>query len=414
MLTIQGILGIFVFLLIAWALSENRKSIPWRILLAGLALQIILALLFLKIPIFKEFFLLLHKGVLALEQATRAGTSFVFGYIGGGSLPFKESYPGASFVLAFQALPLILVISALSALLFYWRILPMIVKGFSWVLEKTLGISGATGLGTAANIFIGMVEAPLLIKPYLKDLSRSEIFIVMTSGMATIAGTMMVIYASVLKNVIPDAMGHILTASIINAPGAILIASLMVPEGKASSNFNIDLKSEDRGPIDAITRGTMDGINLLLSIIAMLIVLVALVSLANQILSLIPDVYGAPLTLERILGVLLAPFTWLMGIPWEEAQNAASLLGSKVILNEFIAYINLSKLPAEALSEQSRIIMTYALCGFANLASLGIMIGGMGAMVPERKQEIISLGFKSILAGVLTTSITGTLVGLII
>jgi len=413
MTTVQAIFGVVLFLVLTWLISENRKRVPWRIVLGGISLQIILALLFLKVPVFQTIFLYLHKVVLALEKATRAGTSFVFGYAGGAPLPFPESFPGASFILAFQALPLVLVISAISALLFYWKILPQIVKGFSWVLQKTLGISGATGLGTAANVFVGMVEAPLLIKPYLKELTRSELFIVMTSGMATIAGTMMVIYASVLKDAIPDAMGHILTASIINAPGAIVIASLMVPETQDILQRSIELHSEASGPIDAITRGTMDGLQLLLGIIAMILVLVALVNLTNQILGLLPHIAGHPITLERIMGLFLAPFTWIMGIPWAEAQTAGALMGTKTVLNEFLSYMQMAKLPADALSEKSRIIMTYAMCGFANFGSLGIMIGGLGAMVPERRQEIISLGLKSILAGVITTSLTGTLIGIL-
>ncbi len=413
MTTVQAIFGVVLFLVLTWLISENRKRVPWRIVLGGISLQIILALLFLKVPVFQTIFLYLHKVVLALEKATRAGTSFVFGYAGGAPLPFPESFPGASFILAFQALPLVLVISAISALLFYWKILPRIVKGFSWVLQKTLGISGATGLGTAANVFVGMVEAPLLIKPYLKELTRSELFIVMTSGMATIAGTMMVIYASVLKDAIPDAMGHILTASIINAPGAIVIASLMVPETQDILQRSIELHSEASGPIDAITRGTMDGLQLLLGIIAMILVLVALVNLTNQILGLLPHIAGHPITLERIMGLFLAPFTWIMGIPWAEAQTAGALMGTKTVLNEFLSYMQMAKLPADALSEKSRIIMTYAMCGFANFGSLGIMIGGLGAMVPERRQEIISLGLKSILAGVITTSLTGTLIGIL-
>lgn len=407
---LHSLFGIAVFLGFAWLLSENRKQISPRILIAGLLLQFILALLLLKVPAFKEIFVVLQSVVGALETATRAGTSFVFGYLGGGPLPFEEKSPGSSFILAFQALPILLVMSALSALLFYLKVLPFIVRLFSSALRKTMGISGITGLGTAANIFMGMVESPLLIRPYLASATRSELFIIMTGGMATIAGTVMVLYASILGPVIPDALGHILTASVLNAPAAIIIASLLVPETQKEQVRELVLKHESGSAMDAITKGTMDGISLFLNIIAMLIVLVALVQLVNLGLGLLPDVADAPITLERIMGLLMAPVVWLMGIPWSEAQTAGSLMGTKVILNELLAYLQMAHLPEGSLSEHSRLILTYAMCGFANFGSLGIMIGGMGTMAPERKAEIVNLGLKSILAGVLATCLTATLV----
>ncbi|HEB75669.1 MAG TPA: nucleoside:proton symporter [Nitrospirae bacterium] len=410
---IQSFIGLFVLALIAWVLSENRRAVSWRAALYGILVQLVLAAVMLKVPLFREFFLLLNRLVSSLEEASRAGTSFVFGYLGGGPLPFDEKYPGASFILALQALPLVLVVSALSSLLFYWRILPVVVKAFSRVLEKTLNIGGALGLATASNIFVGMVESPLVVRPYLKEMSRSELFSVMVCGMATIAGTVMVLYASILKSVVPDAMGHILIASLISAPAAITVSRLMIPESGGRTAGELVPPQAARGSMDAITKGTLDGLELLLNIAAMLVVLVALVRLANLGLGLLPDIGGAPVTLQRLLGCLMAPVVWLMGVPWSEAGTAGALMGTKTILNEFIAYVDLANLPEGALSPRSRLIMTYALCGFANFGSLGIMIGGLGGIVPERKDEVVALGMKAIVGGTIATCMTGAVVGLL-
>ena len=356
----------------------------------------------------------LNDAILALEKATTAGTSFVFGYLGGGTSPFITQPGTSDFILAFRALPLILVISALSALLFYWRILPILVRGFAWALQKGMGIGGALGLGAAANIFVGMVESPLLIRPYLATMSRAEIFAIMTCGMATIAGTVMVLYAGILGSVMPDAMGHILTASLISAPAALLIARIMVPQDGEFTQGELSPPIQAVGAMDAITQGTLDGMKLFLNILALLVVLVALVHLANQIIGWLPAVYGEPLSLQRILGWIMSPVAWLIGIPWSEAATAGSLLGTKTILNELLAYLEMTRLPTSELSERSRLIMTYALCGFANLGSLGIMLGGLTAMVPERRTEIVGMGMKSILSGTLATCMTGAIVALIL
>ena len=409
----QNVLGLFLFTTFAWLISENRKGVRKKNVLIGLSIQFILALILIKAPLFKEFFLLLNQLVLALDKATTAGTSFVFGYVGGGTLPFDEKFPGSSFILAFRALPLLLVVSALSSLLFYWKVLPYIVKGFAWALQKTMNLGGAAGLGTAANIFVGMIEAPLFIKPYLKEMSRSELFTIMTSGMATIAGTMMVLYATIIGQVIPGALGHILVASIISAPAAVMVSRLMVPEEDKLTTGELFPPQQAKNSMDAITIGTTEGVKLLVNIVAMLIVLLALVSLVNQGLGMIPNLGGEAVTLQRILGLLMAPVVWLMGIPWSEAQTAGSLMGTKTILNEFLAYLEMANLPAESLSERSRLIMTYAMCGFANLGSLGIMIGGLGSMAPERRGEILSLGLKSIVSGTIATCLTGAIIGLL-
>jgi CNT family concentrative nucleoside transporter len=333
--------------------------------------------------------------------------------LGGSDLPFKELFPGASFILAFRALPLVLLMSALSALLFYWKILPIVVRAFSWALQKTMGLGGAEGLGVSANIFVGMVESPLFIRPYLKEMTRSEIFTLMTCGMATIAGTVMVLYASILSDRIPDVMGHILTASIISVPAAVTIAKIMVPETGELTTGKLTAPERASSSMDAITKGTLQGVELLINIIAMLVVLVALVYLANLILGFFPKIGGDPITLQRLLGIIMAPIVWLMGIPWNEAITAGGLMGTKTILNELLAYIDLSRLSADALSHRSQLIMTYAMCGFANPGSLGIMIGGMGTMAPGRRNEIVALGFRSIIAGTLATCMTGAVVGIL-
>ncbi|MSQ73546.1 MAG: nucleoside:proton symporter [Betaproteobacteria bacterium] len=413
-LVFQSALGFIALLVLAWALSENRRAVPWRVVISGVLLMVVMAVLLLKMPFARQFFFSLNDGLMALEKATQAGTAFVFGYLGGGVLPFAEQPQTSSFVLGFRALPLILVVSALSSLLFYWRLLPFIVRAISAFLEKTLGVGGAVGLSTAANVFVGMVEAPLVIRPYLQQMSRGELFMVMTGGMAGIAGTMMVLYASILGPVVPEAIGHILSASLITAPAAIVIAALMVPPVGAATAGTLDAAQESTSAMDAITRGTIDGLTLLLNIVAMLIVLIALVTLANLALGLLPDIGGNAVTLQRMLGVAMAPLVWLMGIPWEEAAHAGALMGSKTILNEFIAYREMAQLPLDALSQRSRVIMTYALCGFANFGSLGIMIGGLATMVPSRRDEIVALGMRSIVSGTLATMSAGAVVGIVL
>ena len=409
----QSIAGLLVFTAIAWLLSEERKVIKFKIVIVGILLQLVVGLILLKLPIFRDFFLLLNRLVLSLEAATTAGTSFVFGYLGGGDLPFNEKYPGSSFILAFRALPLVLLMSALSALLFYWKILPMVVNAFSWILQRTLKLGGTEGLGVSANIFVGMVESPLFIRPYLKHMTRSEIFTLMTCGMATIAGTVMVLYASILSKIIPDVMGHILTASIISVPAAITISKIMVPETGKLTSGNLTVLEKASSSMDAVTKGTLQGVELLINIIAMLIVLVALVYLINLVLGILPEVGDKPISLQRLMGLIMAPIVWLMGIPWNQATTAGALMGTKTILNELIAYVDMSRLPPGSLSPKSLLILTYAMCGFANPGSLGIMIGGMGTIAPSRRDEIVALGFRSIIAGTLATCMTGAIVGLI-
>lgn len=411
--TLQGAVGIAAFLLFAWAVSENRRAIPWRTVLGALALFAVLTVVALKLPAAQQVFGVLNDGLLALQRATADGTTFVFGFLGGGPLPYVESNMGSSFVLAFRALPLVLVVSALSALLFYWRVLPLVVNLFSLALEKSLRVGGAVGVSTAANIFLGMVEAPLLIRPYLARLSRGELFMTMTCGMASTAGTVMALYAATLSSIVPDALAHILIASFISAPAAIAVAALMVPHDGPDTEGRLVHPSPANSSMDAVTRGTLEGVTLLINITAMLLVLAALVSLANQLLGIMTWPDGGKVTLQGLFGLALAPLAWLCGIPWQEAQVAGGLFGTKTVLNEFIAYVEMSKLAPAALSDHSRLVMTYALCGFANFGSLGIMIGGMMTMVPERRKEILELGSKSLISGTIATCLCGALVGLL-
>lgn len=413
MQSLQSAFGLLVFVGFAWAISENRRAASLRVAVSGIAAQLILAALLLKLPPLAAALASLNDLVLVLQGATAAGTSFVFGYLGGGPLPFEETQPGASFVLALRALPLIIVISALTAVLTYWRILPWIVRACALALEKSLGVGGAVGLGAAANVFVGMVEAPLFIRPYLAALSRSELFVIMVTGMATIAGTVLVLYATIIGPVIPNAVGNLLTASLISAPAAITIALLMIPQTAASTVGALVPDPGANSTMDAITRGTRSGLELFLIVVAMLLVLVALVFLVNAVLALLPDVGSQPISLERLLGYLMAPVCWLMGVPWSEALTAGSLMGIKTILNEFLAYLQLAALPEGALSARSELIMTYALCGFANFGSLGILIGGLSTMAPERRDEVVALGLRSILAGTLATCSTGAVVGIL-
>jgi CNT family concentrative nucleoside transporter len=414
MQNLQSAFGVFALLAIAWIVSENRRNVAWRQAALALLLTFVTAVILLKVPAATRAFAAINHAVDAVAAASKAGTSFVFGYLGGGELPFELKVPGAEFVLALQALPIVLVMSVLTTLLFHWRILPPIVRGFSWALERTLKVGGAVGLSTAANIFLGMVEAPLFIRPYLAKLTRSELFIVMTGGMAGIAGTVLVIYATLLGGIIPDAAAHFVIASVMGAPAAILVSLIMVPESSAqrTGGESVEVAKVASSTMDAIVRGTAAGLELLLNICAMLIVLVALVHLANAIIAaVLPELAGAPITLQRLLGYVMAPVCWLMGIPWDQAATAGALMGLKTILNEFIAYVELSKLPPEALDARSRLIMLYAMCGFANFGSLGIMIAGLSTMAPERRDDVLSLGLKSILSGTIATCLMGAIVG---
>jgi CNT family concentrative nucleoside transporter len=411
-IAIQACAGLLVFCALAWLASENRRRLPVREIVVGLGLQLLVALVLLDLEPARKLVNSVNYLVRGLQTATETGSTFVFGYLGGGTMPFEATQGTTTLVLAFQVLPLVLVVSALTAVLTHWQVLPWIVRGFAHLVQRPFGIGGAVGLGTAANIFVGMVEAPLFVRHYLSTMSRSGLFVLMCSGMATIAGTVLFIYASIIRDTVDGAAGHLLVASVISAPAAVMIARIMVPGAREDAADKITPPRYE-STMDAITQGTQSGLGLYLNIIAMLLVLVALVKLVNLGLGILPDIGSDPLTLQRLFGWLMSPLAWLMGVPWNEAAIAGSLLGTKTVLNEFLAFVDLAALPPGALSPESRLIMTYALCGFANFGSLGIMIGGLTSLVPDRRPEIVALGMRSIVGGTLATCCTGAVVALV-
>lgn len=417
LMMLQSLVGVILIPLAAYLLCEDRDGLGRVAALksAGVAivLQAALVALLLGVPASRIIFDLLARAVTALQGAMLEGMQLVFGYLAGGPAPFDLTMPQSSFLLAFQALPLILLMSVLSRLLYHWGILQRIVQGVAWGLQKSLGVGGPLGTATAANIFLGMVEAPLLIKPYLQSMSRGALFATMTGGMATVAGTVLALYATLLGPSQPGAAGHLIAASVMSAPAALMIARLMVPHGFADGPDKADLAMSDApmSNMDAIVLGTADGLKLLVFVTATLVVMVALVALINSALGAIAGMAGITLSVQQILGWACAPLAWIVGIPWSEAGTAGGLIGIKIILNELLAYIELGALEPGVLSPRSRLIMTYVLCGFANLGSLGIMISGLIAMAPDRRLEIISLGPKSILSGTLATLLTGAIVG---
>ncbi len=414
MLIFQAVLGMIVFMAIALLFSSNWRRINFKLVFFAIALQFVICLLLLKAPGIREGLTYVNRAVDALGAATKAGTSFVYGYVGGATPPFDVTNPNALATFGFQVLPLVIVMSALSALLWYWRVLPIIINGISYVFERTLGTRGPAGLVATANIFLGQVEAPLLVRPYLARMTQYELLLVMTAGMATIAGSVMVIYSAMLGSQMQGVLGQLITKSIMSVPASILFVHLMLPEDNASSQ---ELEKPPRiyeSSMDAMTRGTSDGLNIYLNIIAILIVVIALVALVNGAIShWLPEVNGAPLTMERIAGWVFSPIAWLMGIPWAEAQTSGSLLGIKTVLNEFIAYLRMQDLKPGELSEHSKLITLYAVCGFANLSSIGIQIGGIGAMCPERRNDLANLGFRALVAATLASCMCGAVVGIV-
>jgi len=413
MTLLQGLLALAILLAIAFALSEDRRAIPLRVVIGGVALQIALALLFTKFPPAVAAILKLTHGVEALQRATDAGTSLVFGFLGGAPLPYAETKPGASYILAFRAFPMVLTISALATLMFYLGLMQKIVAGFAFVLRRALGVGGPLGVGAAVHIFVGMVEAPLIVRPYLTTMSRGELFALMSCGMAGIAGTVMAIYGAILSAHVPDALPNIISAAIISTPAALALAALMIPFTPDDSSTEIKIADPPANAFEAIVRGTMDGVKIFAGIVALMIVLVALVHLADAALSLLPDVGGKPVSIRAAFALLFRPLLWLIGVPWPESETAAMLMATKTALNEFVAYLDLSQLPEGALSPRSKRIMTYALCGFANFGSLGIMIGGMTTMAPERRHDIVTLAPRSLVTGTLATLMSGAVVGMV-
>lgn len=409
---LQSAIGVVALRLIAWLISERRKIVPWGFVAAGTAAQIALAAMLLELPIATPIFDELNRGVFAIQHATEAGSSFVFGFLGGGPLPYEETRAGASVVFAFRFLPLVIVVSALAAVLTYWRILPAIVRGFAWLFERFMGIGGAVAVSSAANVFLGMIESPILVRPYISQLTRSELFTVMCVGLGGVAGTVLVLYATMLAHTIPNAAGHLLVASIITVPGSIVIARIMIPETSPPTPGALVVDKDVHGAIEAVTQGAKQGLELFLNIVATLLVFVALVYIVDGLLGLLPAIGGSALTLERVAGWIFAPIAWLVGVPWNEARIVGSLLGTKTVLNELLAYRQLSGLPPGSLSDRSRLLATYTLCGFANFGSVGILVAALTTMAPSRRTEIAKLGMRALVGGTLATCGTAAIVGL--
>ncbi len=411
----QSALGLVAFTFIAWLFSSNKLRFPFFAAIWTIAAQIALAWLLLYLPPARDALGSLQVVVTALQEATRAGTSFVFGYLGGAAPPFEVSDKGAMFNFAFGALPLVIFFSGLSAMLWHWGILKIFVKGFAFLLEKVFRVGGAVALSSAANTFLGQTEAPLLIRPFLARVTRAELFIIITGGYATVAGSVMAVYATILANVDPSILGHIIVASLISVPAAILMAQVMMPEEKGVTPTSSDAADDFKyaSSMDAFVRGVTDGLGLYLNIIASLIAFTALAALVNIMLSAAPDVAGAPLTLERILGFIFAPLMWLAGVPWKDAFDAGALMGIKTAVNELVAYVELAKEGPGHFDERTLLIIVYSLCGFANFASLGIIIGGFTALAPERRQDVIDLAPRALISGTLATLMTGAVIGII-
>ena len=413
MIILHGILGLLVFLLVAFLLSENRRAISIKVTALGVGIQIILAILLSKISIFIDLFNWINDGVLALNDATTQGTEFVFGFIGGGQAPFQMLPGQSTFNLAFQALPLVIVISALSAILFHLRILPVLIRGISWVVSKSLGLGGALATAVSANLFIGMAESPLVIRPYLRQLTRSELFTLMTCGMAGVAGTVMALYVMILSPILPHVMNHVIAAVLINVPAVVVISRMIVPETYSVTAGNEMYVEKSLGIIDALVKGVKVGGEVFVSIVAILITLVALVAFVDKVLHLLPQINGQYISLEYILGYIFSPFMWLMGVPWVDAHTAGQLMATRMVLNELVSYGNLAALPAGALDPRSQLMMLYAMCGFANFSGLGIMLAAYNVLIPERRKEFLGLGFKALIAGTLCSMMTATIVGVL-
>ena len=414
---IQIIFGGIILILLGVLFTNNFRKINLLYLLNAIILQFALSFLLLKVPPITNAFNSLSNGVLALKDATDKGTGFVFGYLAEGApKPFEVIDPGVANIFIFSGLMLIIVVSALSAIFWHWRILPVIIRAISTLFKKPLNVGGPIGLSSTANIIFGQVEAPLLIRPYLGQMTKHELLVLMTVGMSTISGGVMVVFVTMLSELYTiNLITHFLTASIISVPAAIMYANIMMPsDTKTEKEKEIEESKLYRGTMDALTSGTQDGLQITLNIAALLLVLITIVTLVNTGLeALLPMISDEPITLERLAGWVFAPVAWCMGIPTSEMQLAGSLLGVKFILNEFVAYINLSSIDPSMLSEKSRVIMLYALCGFANLSSVGILLSGIGTMIPERKSDLISVSGKALIGATLASCFTGLVVGII-
>ena len=411
---IQSLIGIVVLILIALPFSESIQEIKVKFIFYALLIQTSLAFILLEIPFISSFFDVMSIAVESLRLSAIEGSSFVFGYLGGGEAPFEVSNNQNLPIFAFTFLPMLIFLSALSALLWHWKILPFLIKLLAKLFEKPLDAKGPIGLAATANIFLGQLEAPLLIKPYLNKMNQRDLLIIMTVGMSTIAGSVMVLYITWLDDKFSGVIGHFLTASILSVPAAIMFSNILIPSAQTElKTAKEDLKMYESS-MDAISVGTKDGLNMFLSVIASLIVFLSLVALADFMLGIIPNVYGEPLSLQRIAAFIFAPIAWLMGIPFSEIIPAGNLLGTKTIFNELIAFNDLRDLDTNILSERSQLIMLYGICGFANISSVGILLGGLSAICPDIRGTLLKIAFRALFAATLASCLTGTVVSLFI
>ena len=411
---IQSLIGIVVLILIALPFSESIQEVKVKFIIYALLIQTSLAFILIEIPFISSFFDVMSIAVESLRLSAIEGSSFVFGYLGGGEAPFEVSNNQNLPIFAFTFLPMLIFLSALSALLWHWKILPFLIKLLAKLFEKPLDAKGPIGLAATANIFLGQLEAPLLIKPYLNKMNQRDLLIIMTVGMSTIAGSVMVLYITWLDDKFSGVIGHFLTASILSVPAAIMFSNILIPSAQTElKTAKEDLKMYESS-MDAISVGTKDGLNMFLSVIASLIVFLSLVALADFMLGIIPNVYGEPLSLQRIAAFIFAPIAWLMGIPFSEIIPAGNLLGTKTIFNELIAFNDLRDLDTNILSERSQLIMLYGICGFANISSVGILLGGLSAICPDIRGTLLKIAFRALFAATLASCLTGTVVSLFI
>ena len=411
---IQSLIGIVVLILIALPFSESIQEVKVKFIIYALLIQTSLAFILLEIPFISSFFDVMSIAVESLRLSAIEGSSFVFGYLGGGEAPFEVSNNQNLPIFAFTFLPMLIFLSALSALLWHWKILPFLIKLLAKLFEKPLDAKGPIGLAATANIFLGQLEAALLIKPYLNKMNQRDLLIIMTVGMSTIAGSVMVLYITWLDEKFSGVIGHFLTASILSVPAAIMFSNILIPSAQTElKTAKEDLKMYESS-MDAISVGTKDGLNMFLSVIASLIVFLSLVALADFMLGIIPNVYGEPISLQRIAAFIFAPIAWLMGVPFSEIIPAGNLLGTKTIFNELIAFNDLRDLDTNILSERSQLIMLYGICGFANISSVGILLGGLSAICPDIRGTLLKIAFRALFAATLASCLTGTVVSLFI
>lgn len=409
---LQSLVGVAAILVACWLFSEDRRKFPWKLTIWAIGAQLLLVSLFFGVPAARAVLGGVGQAVDGLANSSQAGAQFVFGFLAGGPAPYTVINPGGTYLFAFRVLPVILVVCALAALLWHWRVLPLLARGFGYAFERTMGLSGPTALATAATIFLGQVEGPILVRGYLARLTRAEIFKLMTVGMSCVSGAAMVAYATILKDSLPNAAAHVFTASMITAPAGVLLAQILIPGSSAVAVEPSETSGEHEydSSIDAIMQGTGMGLQVALNIAATLIVFIAIVTIGNGILGLAPPIAGEPVSVQSLLTWLFRPLAWAIGVPWNETSVAGHLLAQKLVLTEFSAFLELAHLPQGLLSDHSRVVMTYALCGFANIGSVGVTAAGLGVLVPERRPEILRMVWKALFAGFLATCLTAALV----